>query len=65
MEPDVELGAEPDVELGVEAGVEAGALEVLSLELEDGLASAEAAGLLESDEDSDDDSEGDDELGLA
>lgn len=45
------------MELGVELGVEAGALDELSLELEDGLDSAGAAGLLESDEDSDADSE--------
>ncbi len=55
----MELG----VELGVELDVEAGALDVLSLELADDLVSAGAAGLLESDEDSDEDSEA--ELGLA
>lgn len=37
--------------------MEAGALDVLSLELEDGLDSVDAAGLLESDEESDEDSE--------
>jgi hypothetical protein len=37
--------------------VEAGALDVLSLEVEDDLVSAGAAGLLESDEESDDSAE--------
>jgi hypothetical protein len=41
----------------VALGVEAGALELLSLALEVGLLSAEAAGLLESDEDSVEESE--------
>jgi hypothetical protein len=51
------------VELGVELGVEAGVLDELSLELEDDLDSAGAAGLLDSGEESDEDSEA--ELGLA
>jgi hypothetical protein len=51
------------VELGVELGVEAGALDELSLELDDDLVSADGAGLLESDEESDEDSEA--ELWLA
>ena len=49
------------VELGVELGVAAGALALLSVEPPDDLLSAVAAGLLESDEESEDDPE----LGLA
>ena len=56
---------EPDVVLGEAAGVEAGALDVLSLDLESDLVSEDEASFLESDFESDEDSEEGAELLLA